>query len=176
MFNCLGVPSYDADSRAKRLMTTDGILVEAIRKEFGSLSYHTDGSLNRAFIRSIVFDDEKKLQTLNSLVHPRVAVDYNHWVESYHQQPYVIREAALLFESGSAKLQDKVIVVSAPESLRIARVLRRDPQRTDKEVKNIIKSQMSENEKIARADFIIVNDETQLVIPQVLTLHQKFLG
>lgn len=176
MFNCLGVPSYDADSRAKRLMTTDGILVEAIKKEFGSLSYHSDGRLNRGFIRSIVFNDEKKLQTLNSLVHPRVATDYTEWVKSHAQQPYVIREAALLFESGSAKLQDKVIVVSAPEDLRIARVLKRDPQRSENEIKNIIKSQMSEEEKLKRADFVIFNDDTQMVIPQVLKLHQQFLG
>ena len=176
MFNSLGVPSYDADSRAKRLMTTDGILVEAIEKEFGSLSYHKDGSLNREFIRSIVFNNEKKLQTLNSLVQPRVAVDFGDWVESHAAQPYVIREAALLFESGSADLQDHVIVVSAPESLRIRRVLKRDPQRTEKEVKNIIKSQMREEEKMDRADFIIVNDDTEMVIPQVLKLHQQFIG
>ncbi len=176
MFNCLGAPSYDADSRAKRLMTTDGILVDAIKKEFGSLSYHSDGSLNRGFMRSVVFYNDEKLKILNSLVHPRVAVDYEQWVEEHSRQPYVIREAALLFESGSAKHQDHVIVVSAPEALRIARVLKRDPQRTEDEVKNIIKNQMSEAEKLKRADFVIVNDDTQLVIPQVLKLHQQFLG
>lgn len=176
MFNCLGVPSYDADSRAKRLMTTDGILVEAIKKEFGSLSYHSDGRLNREFIRSIVFNSKKRLQSLNGLVHPRVAIDYANWVESHSQHPYVIREAALLFESGSADLQDQVIVVSAPEDLRIARVLERDPQRTETEVKNIMKSQMSEEEKLKKADFVIINDDTKMVIPQVLKLHQQFLG
>ncbi len=176
IFNCLGIPSYDADSRAKRLMTTDGILVEAIKKEFGSLSYQSDGELNRAFIRSIVFNNEEKLKALNALVHPRVAFDYNHWVEEHAHGPYVIREAALLFESGSAKLQDHVIVVSAPETLRIARVLKRDPQRTEREVQKIMGNQMSEVEKIERADFVIMNDDTQLVIPQVLKLHQEFLG
>jgi dephospho-CoA kinase len=176
MFNTLGIPSYDADSRAKRLMTTDGILVDAIKKEFGTLSYYTDGNLNREFIGSIVFDNAEKLKTLNSLVHPRVAEDYQGWIKDQAEKPYVIREAALLFESSAADLQDQVIVVSAPESLRIARVLKRDPQRTENEVRNIIKNQMSEDEKRERADFIIVNDDTQLVIPQVLKLHRLFLG
>jgi dephospho-CoA kinase len=176
MFNILGIPSYDADSRAKRLMTTDGILVDAIKKEFGTLSYYTDGNLNREFIGSIVFDNAEKLKTLNSLVHPRVAEDYQGWIKDQAEKPYVIREAALLFESSAADLQDQVIVVSAPESLRIARVLKRDPQRTENEVRNIIKNQMSEDEKRERADFIIVNDDTQLVIPQVLKLHRLCLG
>ncbi len=176
IFNALGIPSYDADSRAKRLMTTDGILVDAIKKEFGTLSYHPDGGLNREFISSIVFDNTEKLKTLNSLVHPRVAKDYQGWIKDQAAKPYVIREAALLFESGAADLQDEVIVVSAPEPLRIARVLKRDPQRTENEVGNIIKNQMSEDDKLERADFIIVNDDTQLVIPQVLKLHQLFLA
>lgn len=176
MFNALGIPSYDADSRAKRLMTTDGILVDAIKKEFGTLSYHPDGELNREFIRSIVFENAEKLKILNSLVHPRVAEDYQGWIRGQAAQPYVIREAALLFESGAADLQSQVIVVSAPESLRIARVLKRDPQRTENEVRNIMNNQMSEDEKLKRADFIIVNDDTQLVIPQVLKLHRLFLG
>ena len=176
IFNCLGAPSYDADSLAKRLMTTDGILVEAIKKEFGSLSYHSDGRLNNGFIRSIVFNNKERLQALNALVHPRVAADYAQWAEENAKQPYIIREAALLFESGSARLQDKVIVVSAPETIRIARVLKRDPQRSETEVRNIIKSQMREEEKLKRADFIVLNDDTRLVIPQVVELHQQFLG
>ena len=176
IFNALGIPSYDADSRAKRLMTTDGILVDAIKKEFGTLSYHPDGVLNREFISRVVFNDAKKLSALNKLVHPRVAYDYQEWIKLQAEQPYVIREAALLFESGSAALQDKVIVVHAPEALRIKRVLKRDPQRNEQGIRKIIASQMSEREKLERADFIIYNDDKQLVIPQVIKLHQQFLG
>lgn len=176
IFNCLDVPSYDADSRAKRLMTTDGILVDAIKKEFGSLSYHEDGTLNRIFIRSVVFKNREKLSRLNALVHPRVAEDYSHWLNEHREYPYVLREAALLYESGTAHSLFKIIVVSAPEPLRIKRVLARDPQRTKEEVKNIIDSQMRESEKIERADLIIINDDSQLVIPQVLTLHQQLLA
>ena len=175
IFNALGIPSYDADSRAKRLMTTDGILVDSIKKEFGVLSFHPDGKLNREYIRGIVFNNNERLKKLNSLVHPRVAVDYQEWIKLHDAHPYVIREAALLFESGSASLQDKVIVVHAPEELRIRRVTSRDPQRTENEIRNIMKSQMSETEKLERADFIIFNDDTQLVIPQVLKLHEQFL-
>ncbi len=176
IFNCLGVPSYDADSRAKSLMTTDGILVEGIKKEFGSLSYQADGSLNRTFIRSIVFKNREKLNKLNTLVHPRVAIDYNDWLDRHKELPYVIREAALLYESGTAKMLHKTIVVSAPELLRIKRVLKRDPQRTEDEVKRIIDNQMPESEKISKADFVIINDDSQMVIPQVLVLHNQLLG
>jgi dephospho-CoA kinase len=174
IFQCLGVPVYDADSRAKALMTTDGILISQIKKEFGNLSYHTDGTLNRKHISEAAFGDPGKLKTLDALVHPRVAENYSAWVgEQSH--PYVIKEAALLFEAGSYKTLDKIIVVSAPESLRIKRVIARDPQRSEQMVKDIISSQMPESEKTSRADFVVVNDESELVIPQVLRLHQIFI-
>src|SRR5687767_11177847 len=96
IFQHLGVPVYDADSHAKELMTTDGILISQIKKEFGDLSYHDDGSLNRVYLANHVFRDEKKLSLLNSLVHPRVAVDYSTWVKAHHTYAYVLKEAALL--------------------------------------------------------------------------------
>lgn len=172
IFSCLGVPVYDADSRAKYVMTTDGILIDQIKKEFGELSYHNN-ELNRSYISELVFKDKKKLEVLNRLVHPRVREDYKNWVIR-QARPYVLKEAALLFEAQSNEMLDKVIVVSAPEELRINRVLERDNHRTRKQIEEIIKSQMKEEEKRKLADFVIVNDETQLVIPQVLMLHQQF--
>lgn len=174
IFNILGVPVYDADSRAKILMTTDEVLVSLIKKEFGALSYHKDGSLDRSFISQQVFQNKERLNILNSIVHPRVQVDYKRWVADHSQYSYVLKEAALLFEAGSFEMLDKIIVVYAPESLRIQRVLLRDAHRTETQVREIMGNQMAEDLKLKRADYIINNDETDLVIPQVFKLHEKF--
>jgi len=174
IFSVLGVPIYDADSRAKILMTTDGILVEQIKKEFGSLSYNSEGVLNRKFLSATVFSQPDKLEKLNALVHPRVAADFNKWVEKHSASPYVLKEAALLFESGSYRTLDKIILVTAPEAMRIERVLARDTQRTQAEIENIIKNQFSEIEKERKTNFIIRNDEQELIVPQVLKLHERF--
>ncbi|MFM8850309.1 MAG: dephospho-CoA kinase [Cytophagales bacterium] len=175
IFSCLGIPVYDADSRAKSIMTTDGIVMEQIKTEFGSLSYNSDGTLNRSYLSQTVFNDAAKLKKLNELVHPRVALDAQQWVATHRDQKYVLREAALLFESGSYQLMDKIVVVTAPETLRVTRVLTRDSHRTAEDVVKIIRNQMDEKEKISRADFVLVNDETELLVPQVVKMHQHFL-
>jgi dephospho-CoA kinase len=174
IFQILGAPVYNADSRAKDLMTTDGILISRIKKEFGELSYRQDGSLHREYLSEKVFNDTERLKVLNGLVHPRVAEDYTQWVDHHQRVPYVIKEAALLFEAGSYKTLDKVIVVYAPSSVRIKRVLSRDKHRTETQVREIMKNQLSDEDILARADFIIRNDESQLVITQVLDLHHRF--
>ena len=155
-------------------MTTDGILISQIKKEFGDLSYNPDGSLNRTWLAEHVFPDEEKLATLNRLVHPRVAADYQQWVSRHTHERYVLKEAALLYESGSYRTLDKIIVVSAPEALRQKRVLQRDPHRTVEQFQGIVENQLPEEEKLKLADYIIVNDDTTLVIPQVLKLHNHF--
>lgn len=175
IFGCLGIPVYDADSRAKSIMTTDGILVEQIKKEFGNLAYDAEGVLNRSYLSSAVFGNAEKLKKLNDLVHPRVALDGDQWTAEQMGKKYLVREAALLFESGSYKKMDKIIVVTAPEPLRVKRVLARDKQRTEEEVLKIIRNQLNEEEKVKRADFVVTNDETELLVPQVINLHQKFL-
>jgi dephospho-CoA kinase len=175
IFSCLGIPVYDADRRAKALMTTDGILMSQIRKEFGDLSYDEEGNLNRTFLASTVFPNAEKLDRLNSLVHPRVGEDYNNWYKSVGNTPYVLKEAALLFESGSFNQMDKVIVVFAPVELRVKRVLSRDPHRTADQVRDIIKRQWPAEESMKRADYIVTNDESELLILQVISLHQKFV-
>lgn len=175
IFNLLGVPIYDADSRAKSVMTTDGILVSQIKKEFGVLSYRADGGVNREYLAEHVFSDSEKLKRLNSLVHPRVGEDFNSWVKE-QSSAYVLKEAALLFEAGSNTTLDKIIVVSAPEELRINRVLQRDKHRTVNQVKDIIRNQLKEEEKLKLADYIIINDESKPLIHQVLELHKQFLS
>jgi len=174
IFSSLGVPIYDADSRAKSIMTTDGILVELIKKEFGDLAYDESGELNREHIGRLVFQNEEKRKKLNELVHPRVAVDTQNWIKTQGEVPYVVKEAALLFESGGYKILDKLILVTAPEELRIKRVMLRDPQRSRADIKKIIRAQMPEEEKMKLADVIIHNDETELILRQVLSLHQQF--
>jgi dephospho-CoA kinase len=173
IFEKLGIPVYDADSRAKMVMTTDGILIEQIKKEFGTLSYNLKGELNREYLSQAVFNQPEKLDKLNALVHPRVAVDYLQWL-SRVQSAYCIKEAALLFEADTYRQLDKVVVVAAPDAIRIERVLKRDPHRTRTDVEAIMRNQMAQDEKIMRADYVIQNDESTLVIPQVLELHKRF--
>ncbi|MCD9016238.1 dephospho-CoA kinase [Fulvivirgaceae bacterium QH1ED-6-2] len=174
IFACLGIPVYDADSHAKELMTTDGILISQIKKEFGDLSYLNDGTLNRKYLSEVVFNQQEKLDILNGLVHPRVRHDFVQWTDRYRDKPYVIREAALLFETGVYRLLDRTVVVYAPEDVRIRRVMKRD-NRPEAQVRAIIQKQLSEEEKKALADDIIYNDDSILVIPQVLALHHRLL-
>jgi dephospho-CoA kinase len=174
IFHVLGVPVYDADSRAKKLMTTDGILINQIKKEFGTLSYYEDGTPNRELLGKNVFNNPEMLAKLNSLVHPRVALDYNQWTQEQSGVKYCLKEAALLFEAGSYQSLDKIIVVAAPDELRIKRVLQRDRHRNRADVEKIINNQMPQEEKIKKADFVINNNETELVVPQVLKLHEWF--
>jgi dephospho-CoA kinase len=176
IFACLGIPVYDADSHAKDVMTTDGILISQIKKEFGDLSYQRDGTVNRDYLSKVVFNDSRRLEILNSLVHPRVGVHYGQWVEEHKDHPYVLKEAALLLEAGSYRSLDKIIVVYAPLELRIHRVLKRDTHRTREQVEAIINKQMPEEEKMQHADAVIRNDEQTLIVPQVLDLHHRFLS
>lgn len=175
VFKTLGIPVYDSDHRAKALMTTDGILISQIKKEFGDLSYDDHG-LNRRYLAETVFSDKNKLEKLNQLVHPRVGVDYANWMSRHKGFPYVLKEAALLYESGSYRMLDKVIMVYADEHTRIRRVLARDAHRTYQQVRDIIKQQWPDEEKTARADYVLLNDESVLLIPQILDLHNEFLN
>jgi dephospho-CoA kinase len=175
IFTCLGVPVYDADSRAKSIMTTDGILIAQIKKEFGDLAYLSDGSLDRAYLSRVIFENQEKRNLLNQMVHPRVAADTERWLDQNQEATYVVREAALLIESGAYLRVDKVLLVTAPEELRIKRVLARDPHRLREEIRKIIATQIPEEEKKKVADVVVYNDETQLLVPQILQLHNQFL-
>ena len=176
IFRSLGIPVYDADSHAKALMTTDGILKDLIQKEFGTLSFTEKGQLNRQYLAKEVFPNPEKLKRLNQLVHPRVAEDYVDWVntKSSGSVSYVIKEAALLYDSGSDQRLDQVVVVTAPEELRKQRIRERD-RRSDFEIEEIMKRQMPQEEMAEKADHVVINDGKQLVIPQVLNLHDFFL-
>lgn len=174
IFALLGIPIYDADTEAKKLMTSDEVLMQSIVQAFGEGSYHKDGSLNRAYLAQHVFNNSGSTTLLNSLVHPRVRIHYQNWTQEHAVFPYVIKEAALIYESGSYKQLDKVIAVYAPKSLRIDRTLKRDPQRTKEEVEAIIAKQWDDAIKMEKADYVIYNDDSELVIPQVLLLDKAF--
>ncbi len=174
IFQCLGVPVYNADERARYLMAHQGDLIRNIAQSFGEESYLPDGTLNRSFLAQQVFQDADKVQQLNQLVHPEVGKDYQRWLMEHSQTPYVIKEAALMIESGSYKSLDYLVTISAPEEVRLGRVLKRDPQRDRQQILDIMSNQISETQRIEIADFVLYNDQQQLLIPQVLELHQKF--
>lgn len=172
IFEVLGVPVYYADITAKRLMNEDESLSLALQDAFGKEIY-ADGKLERKLLAEKVFNDEKKLQLLNSIVHPLTIQDAEKWVKE-QTSSYIIKEAALLFESGSNKALDFVIGVSAPLQLRMERAIARDNV-TREQVTARMNKQMDEAKKMDLCDFVIINDEQQMLIPQVLELHQKFL-
>jgi dephospho-CoA kinase len=174
IFAQLGAPVYDADSRAKALMIKSTPLVQGIIDLFGMEAYDADGILNRSHISSKAFEDKSLLDSLNALVHPAVFKDFDDWCEEQHSS-YVIKEAALMFESDSYKQLHEVIVVTAPEELRILRAMTRD-HITREAVLSRMKNQMTQEEKLARANYEIKNNEEEFLIPQVLKLHQQFLS
>lgn len=173
IFQVLGAPVYDADSRARRLMNNDPEITQEVSRLFGEESYK-EGLLDRAFIAAIVFKEASMLEQLNRIVHPRVARDFELWSRE-QRSPYLLKEAALIFETNGQQGMDMVIVVTAPEELRIERVMKRDLQRSKEEVLGIINKQMSESEKVSLADRVILNDDAHLVIPQVLAIHNELI-
>lgn len=170
IFSVLGVPVYDADTRAKWLMNTDPGLITSVKGLFGEEAYQAN-QLNKVFIGNVAFSRPELLEKLNKLVHPRVNKDYLDWVDLHKSDPYSLKEAALLFESGSYLQLDSIIYVSAPEGLRIQRVLKRDTHRTEADISNIIERQWPEDKKLKLSDHQITNDGDSLVIPQVLKFH-----
>ncbi len=175
VFAALGIPVYDADSRARHVMVEDAALVEQIRHQFGREAYFEDGSLNRTWLAAQVFDKPEQLAMLNSLVHPRVGLDFESWYGQQQQVPYILKEAALLFESGAYKSLDAIIAVAAPKPLRLRRTLMRDTARSRQQVEEIMQRQLPEEELMSKAHYKIINDDSTLVIPQVLRLHRQFL-
>jgi dephospho-CoA kinase len=171
VFEILGVPVFYADDEAKKVMVTDPALIAGIKSAFGDEAYFEDGVLNRKYISGIVFNNETKLKELNALVHPAVFRAFDAWAANIKDVPYIVKEAALLFESDSYKLCDHTIMVQAPLEDRIKRVMQRDGL-TRAEVESRNARQYSEEQKTALADYVIKNDNVQLVIPQVLELHK----
>ena len=173
IFKVLGIPVFDADSQAKRLMDQDSELRLAVQQTFGKDTY-TNGKLNRKILAELVFGNPFELQKLNAIVHPATIKAANDWMVK-QTAPYVIKEAALLFEAGSAGGLDYVIGVSAPVTIRINRVMQRDHV-TKQQVKERMDRQINDEIKMRLCDFVLMNNEQQLLTTQVLELHQKLLA
>lgn len=173
IFQLLGVPVFNADHEAKALMVKDEILINQIRQNFGKESYAANGALNRKHISDLVFNDPERLKLLNSFVHPAVFRAMDEWVLG-QKSVYVLKEAALLFETNSYLQNDFNILVSASEDVRIARVMKRDGLSKEKVVERM-QNQMPDAEKKQKSDYIIDNNDTDFLIVQVLALHSEFL-
>ncbi|HYK44076.1 MAG TPA: dephospho-CoA kinase [Parafilimonas sp.] len=173
IFSVLGVPVFYADDAAKTVMNEDPELKQKIMSLFGAEAYLED-QLNRKYISSIVFNDPFKLEQLNVLVHPVTIAAADKWMQE-QTSPYVIKEAALMFEAGAAAHLDYVIGVFAPQAMRIQRAMQRDGITREQALARI-NNQVDDNIKMKLCDFVIVNDEQQPVLPQVLKLHEKFLA
>lgn len=176
IFETLGIPVFYADSIAKQIMITDPVLMEGLKSAFGNRSFFENGTLNNKHIAQIVFNNIDELKKLNALVHPAVFRAFENWIEEIPATvPYVLKEAALLFESGSYKMCDKSILVTSPMDLKLKRVMQRDSV-SETEVKVRIDKQLDDDSKAKLADYFIENKENKSVIMQVLDLHQQFLS
>lgn len=173
LFSLLGVPVYNADLNARSLMENDPDLKNALVRAFGPEVY-VQGHLDRKRLASLVFQDKKKLELLNSLVHPVVRKDAIQWFQN-QSAPYAIKEAALIYETGGEKDLDAVIVVTAPLRLRLKRVHRRDGS-SYREILARMKNQWPESEKISKADFVIRNNGLKSLVKQVWQIHQRLIN
>ena len=173
IFETLGIPVYYADDAAKKLMNEDEGLKQQVEQLFGDASY-INGQLNRAFVSAQVFNNPEKLATLNSIVHPATIADAEKWMQ-HQSAPYAIKEAALIFESGAQENLDNVIGVFAPKAIRIKRVMERDGINRE-EVLARMNKQINETIKMRLCSYVITNNEQELLIPQVLAVHQALLA
>jgi dephospho-CoA kinase len=172
IFEILGVPVFYADNAAKQMMNTDPNIIEGIQSLFGESSY-INGVYNREYVASVVFKDTEKLKALNELVHPITIAAAEEWMQSQNT-PYCLKEAALIFESHAEKKLDLIIGVYASPGVRIKRIVQRDQLNEDQVIARMSK-QMNEDDKMRLCDYVILNDESQLLIPQLVALHEILL-
>ncbi|MBL0139849.1 MAG: dephospho-CoA kinase [Bacteroidetes bacterium] len=174
IFRQLGIPVYDSDAEAKLLYDKFPELRNAVRAQISEDAFDANGKLDRKKLAEIVFQFPEKLEILNQLVHPLVKKDFQDWVQKNQEAAYLVKEAAILFESGAYSDCDKVITVVAPRDLRVQRVRERD-RKTKAEIEAIMDRQSGDEEKIKRSDFVIQNDEKELILPQVLAIHESLI-
>jgi dephospho-CoA kinase len=175
IFEQLGVPIYNADERAKILMISNAEIIAKVKLLFGNESYTETDELNRKHLSDIAFNNKDLLTQLNQIVHPIVFKDFDNWLLEKEQLniKYILKEAALMFETDSYKKLDKFIVVTAPMELRISRTMQRDSILKE-QVLSRMNNQLSQEEKLAKADYEIINNEQTSLIEQVFSLHQQF--
>lgn len=174
LFRVFGIPVYIADVEAKKFLG-DTEVIRMIVEMAGDGVLSPDGSIDRRMLASLVFNDPARLTTLNNIIHPRVRGHFFNWIGAQSGVPYIIQEAAIIFESGFYKMFDKIITVAAPVEERISRVMLRDGLKRE-DVMARIENQWPEESKIAMSDFVIRNSDTDLAIPQVLEIHSNLMG
>lgn len=174
VFSALGVPVYEADARAKWLTEHDPDLRADVVRVLGPEAYDETGRYNRAWVGSRVFTDPALLARLNAVIHPRVLADTDTWVRQHTNAPYVVKEAALMRAAGDGNTLDKVVVVYTPLALRVARIRQRDPHRTEADIQAIIDRQITDEARLKLANHVLLNDESLLLLPQILALHDAF--
>lgn len=172
IFSLLGIPIYNADREAKKLMNESPIIRTQIIEAFGENAYKTDGKLNRPFLRKAVFGDEKGKALMEGIVHPAIASHYDDWHSRQLHCPYTLKEAAILFENGSYEHLDAVICVVAEENIRIERILSRDRLTLD-QIKRRLSNQWTDEQKTPLADYIIENNPNNSLLEQVLHVHHS---
>ncbi len=170
ILECLGVPVFRADEEGRQLLSEDKEIQKKVGALFGD-TILTNGKPDRKKIAAIVFADEGKLKQLNAIIHPAVKASFTNWLKKQAGN-LIVEEAAILFENGAYKDFDKMVLVTAPEELRIKRVTERDHVSAE-EVKRRMKNQWSDEEKAAKADHILMNDEERMLMPKVLELVSK---
>lgn len=171
IFSLLGVPVYNSDERAKWIINNSEEIKYQLVQLFGEETY-LNGKYNTSFVASKVFKNKPFLEKLNSIVHPKVAEDFNQFCSNYKSAKFILKEAAILFESGAYKEMDKVISVVAPIELRLKRVVDRDATNNEEVLKRI-ENQLSDEERILRSDYVITNDEKSLLIEQILKINSE---
>jgi dephospho-CoA kinase len=174
IFSILGIPVYNADEAAKEAYDKYPELSERVKEEISPSVVDKAGKINRKALAEIVFSDPEKLMKLNAMVHPLVGYDFENWIETHRGYPYLLKEAAILFESGAYKMCKKIISISSPVELRIARLKVRD-KRSRNEIEQIIANQLTDEERNSKSDFVIYNDEKQMIIPQVIRIHEALM-
>ncbi|MDQ7947289.1 MAG: dephospho-CoA kinase [Pedobacter sp.] len=175
IFETLGIPVFYADQVAKQLMVSDQLLIEGVKSTFGAESYFPDGLLNNKHIAGIVFENQNELDKLNALVHPAVFRAFDAWANTIPSSvPYTLKEAALLFESGSYQMCDVNILVKAPLELKIERIKQRDAV-SEAQILARMDKQFTDEQKVQLADHLILNNENTSLIEQAYALHQHFL-
>ena len=173
-FRALGVPVYIADIEAKKFLF-DPVVISLIVELAGMEVLTPEGAIDRRALAARVFGNPKKLEALNGIIHPRVKQNFKQWVEKHHDHPYVMQESAITFESGFHTLFDLIVVVAAPQEERIQRVLRRDGFTREQALARI-DNQWPEHMKVEKADFLIQNSDTDMVLPQLLKIHHELLS
>jgi dephospho-CoA kinase len=173
LFKILGVKTYSADESAKKLVNTDPYLINLIKSSFGENIYDK-GQLNSKKLSDIVFEDKEKLKLLNSIIHPAVAKDFKLFLNS-NNEDYIVKEAAIIFETKSENNYDKIILIQSPLEIRIERVINRD-NISREEVMKRINNQLDENLIIDKCDYVITNENMEDLEDKVLSIHLDLIA